>query len=116
MIGASSLPLELAALLTLIVVAAIPNGVWRWAAVLAAARLDDDSPFFSWVRHVATCLVAGVVAQLLLAPSGALAAVPLWLRFGALAIAAALWFAAGRNIFIAWAAGVALLTAGAALI
>lgn len=104
---------ELAGYLALVLAGAIPNGVWRWIAVLLAARLRDDSPFFVWVRHVATCLVAGVVAQLLLLPSGVLAQVPLWARVGALVGAALVWRIGGRRLLLAWAAGIALLIGGA---
>lgn len=102
--------------LALIFAAALPNAVWRWIAVFATARLDDNSPVFAWVRHVASCLVAGVVAQLLLTPSGALAGVPIGLRFGALVGAAAIWLASRRNMLIGWLGGVTLLVLGAFLI
>jgi len=91
----------------------LPNGVWRWATVLLTAKLNDHSPVFIWVRHVATCLVAGVVAQLLLLPSGALAHVPIGVRFGGLVFAVAAWRLARRNILIGWLAGVSGLIAAA---
>lgn len=106
---------ELALYGAMLIAAVIPNGVWRWIAVFAAARLDDDSPFFLWVRHVATCLVAGVVAQLLIAPPGALALAPGWMRVGALVAAALIWRAAGGRVYVAWLAGISLLAAGVAL-
>ncbi|MET0606263.1 MAG: AzlD domain-containing protein [Beijerinckiaceae bacterium] len=96
--------------------AVIPNGVWRWLAVLAAARFDDSSPIFAWVRHVATCLVAGVVAQMMILPPGALAAAPPWLRWAALCLAGLAWLLARRNVFVAWIAGVCALMAGTALL
>jgi hypothetical protein len=106
---------DMAAYVTLIVAAVIPNGVWRWVAVFATAGLDDKSPVFTWVRHVATCLVAGVVAQLMLAPPGALAAAPIWLRFAALGLAAATWAITRRSVLLGWIAGVASLTVAMAM-
>lgn len=106
---------EFALYASMLVAAVIPNGVWRWIAVFAAARLNDDSPFFLWVRHVATCLVAGVVAQLLISPPGALALAPPWLRVGALVAAGLVWRFGGRSAYVGWAAGVGLLAAGVAL-
>ena len=38
-----------------------------------------------WVRAVATAILAGVIAQILVQPPGALASVPGWLRYGAVA-------------------------------
>ncbi|WP_342362268.1 AzlD domain-containing protein [Terrarubrum flagellatum] len=100
----------------MIVAAVIPNGVWRWIAVFATSRLDDGSPFFAWIRHVATCLVAGVVAQLLISPSGVLASAPIALRFGALLFAAIVWKISGARVLVGWMAGVAALMIGAALV
>lgn len=99
----------------LIAAAVVPNGVWRWIAVFATARLDDRSSAFIWVRHVATCLVAGVVAQLMIAPPGALATAPAWMRFGALGGAALVWVLR-RNVYLAWATAVAAMIAGVALL
>lgn len=114
MTGFGALSGDISPYLLLLVAAALPNAVWRWIAVFATARLDDRSPVFAWVRHVASCLVAGVVAQLLLAPSGALAGVPIGVRFGALIAAAIIWLVARRNLLIGWIGGVGLLVLAAA--
>jgi hypothetical protein len=37
----------------------------------------------AWVRAVATAILAGVIAQILVQPPGALASVPGWLRYSA---------------------------------
>lgn len=113
MIFSGALSGDLAIYAAVLVAGALPNGVWRWATVFLTARLNDKSPVFIWVRHVATCLVAGVVAQLLLLPSGALAHVPLALRFGGLVVAVAAWRLARRNVLVGWLAGVGGLTAAA---
>ena len=53
---------------------------------LAVARgVDEDSEFFVWARAVAVAVLAGVIAKLILFPPGALAAVPVSLRLGAIA-------------------------------
>ena len=74
--------------LALILFAVLPTEIWRWLAVAFARRLDENSPWLEWVRLVATALLAGVVAKLVLAAPGALAGVPLAVRLAALAVAA----------------------------
>ncbi len=58
---------------------------WRWIGVFAAGRLSEDSLLFAWVRAVATALVAGIIARLILFPDGVLGDVPVWLRLAAVA-------------------------------
>lgn len=88
----------------------LPTEIWRVAGVFAAKNLDSESQFLIWVRLVASALVAGVVAKLLISPSGALAIVPLWGRIGALALGFLAFLLARKSIF----AG--LLTGEAAII
>lgn len=61
----------------------LATDVWRWLGVILGKRLLDDSVALIWVRAVATALVAAVIANLLLFPSGALGATPVALRVGA---------------------------------
>lgn len=62
----------------------LPSEIWRWTAVFLVRGLSEEAEILVWVRAVATALLAGVVAKLLLTPSGALAVVPVWGRWGAL--------------------------------
>ena len=61
----------------------LPTDAWRWLGVLAAGRMRDDTQAFALVKAIATAMVAGVIAQLILQPSGALAEAPLVLRLSA---------------------------------
>ena len=72
--------------LLVIVFGFLPSEVWRVLAVFAARGFDERAEILVWVRAVATTLVAGVVAKILFSPTGALVAVPLAWRLGALAI------------------------------
>ena len=90
----------LGAWLILVCVGVLPSEIWRVLAVVLARRLDEGSEWLVWVRAVATCLLAGVVARLLLSPSGALAAIPLTGRLGAVALGVA-GYAATRSILVA---------------
>jgi hypothetical protein len=98
--------------LALLLFAILPTEIWRWCGVLFARRLDSGSPMLEFVRLVATALLAGVVAKLVTTPSGALAEMPAWLRFGALGAAlVVLWMARNRPLW-AVAAAQALLIGG----
>ncbi len=102
--------------LALILFAVLPTEIWRWLAVAFARRLDPASPLLEWVRMVATALLAGVVAKLIVTPPGALAAVPLALRIGALAAAIAVILLDRRRILLAVLVGEAVLIGGGLLL
>jgi branched-subunit amino acid transport protein len=95
--------------LVLIFCGFLPTEVWRVLGVLAGRRLRIESEVFIWVRLVATAMLAGVVAKLLLTPSGALIAVPLWVRFLALAIGMAAFALTRRNIMVGLLVGEAAM-------
>lgn len=96
----------------LLIAGILPNEVWRWMAVAVSRGLDESSAIFEWVRMVSTCLVAGVVAQLMIEPSGALAAVPdLW-RYGAGLAAVAGYFLSRRRVLVGVLSGVATIACG----
>lgn len=70
----------------ILVAGVLANEIWRWLGVAFAGRLTEDMEVFRWVRAVATALVAAVITQLVLFPTGALAAVPLAVRVTAFAL------------------------------
>ncbi len=93
----------------------LPTEVWRLAGVLAGRNLDETSEAMIWVRLVATALVAGVVAKLILFPTGALAVAPLWTRIAALGVGIAVYGLLRRNVLAGLAVGeVALIGLGLA--
>ncbi len=99
--------------LALLMFAVLPTEIWRWLAVAFSRRIDPDSPALEWVRSVATALLAGIVAKLIVAPPGALAAVPLALRVGALSVTLGIMLFDRRRVLLAVLAGEATLIAGA---
>lgn len=99
--------------LALVLFAVLPTEIWRWLAVALARRVDPASPILEWVRAVATSLLAGVVAKLVITPPGVLAAVPLPLRAGALAATLAIMIFDSRRVLLAVLAGEATLVGGA---
>ena len=84
--------------LVLIVIGFLPSEIWRALGVFLARGVREDSEVLVWVRAVATTLVAGVVVKLLAGPTGALAIVPLWGRFGALALGLSAFYLARRSV------------------
>jgi hypothetical protein len=101
--------------LALILVGFLPSEAWRWLGVLLGRGLDEESEVILWVRAVATALVAGVVARIVLLPPGALAAVPLTVRLVAIACGFAAFLLIRRSAFAGVLVGEAVLVAGALL-
>ena len=66
------------ALLVLVVAGFLPNEVWRMVGLWLGGGVDEGSELLVWVRAVATAILAGVIAQILVQPPGALASVPDW--------------------------------------
>lgn len=89
----------------------LPTEIWRVAGVFAARSLSAESQVLVWVRLVASALVAGVVAKLLISPSGALAIIPLWGRLGALGLGFLAFLAARKSVFAGLLTGEAALVA-----
>jgi hypothetical protein len=99
--------------LLVVVFGFLPSEVWRVLAVFLSRGFDEKAEILVWVRAVATALVAGVVAKILFAPSGALVAVPLAWRLGALALGVAAFFTARRSVMTGVIVGEAALVAAA---
>ena len=78
----------------------LPSEIWRWLSVFLVKGLSEESEILVWVRAVASALLAGVVAKLLLTPSGALASIPLLWRGLALLAGVAGFFVFRRAILI----------------
>jgi hypothetical protein len=102
--------------LVLILVGFLPNEVWRMLGVVLARGIDENSEILVWVRAVATAVLAGVVAQLIFFPAGALAAVPLAVRVAAALCGFVAFLSIRRSVFAGVAVGEAVLLAGALLL
>jgi hypothetical protein len=85
--------------LALILVGFLPNEIWRWLGVFFARRIDEESEVMVWVRAVATAILAGVIAQLVVSPPGGLALVPLSVRLAAITIGFVAYLAIRRSVF-----------------
>jgi hypothetical protein len=96
----------------LILVGFLPNEIWRVLGLVFARGLDEDSQIILWVRGVATAILAGVVAKLIVAPSGALLTVPMGVRIGAAAAGLLAFLLIRRSVFAGVLIGEAALIVG----
>jgi len=100
------------ALLVLLIAGFLPNEIWRMLGLWLGGGVDEGSELLVWVRAVATAILAGVIAQILVQPPGALAGVPDWLRYSAVAAGFAIFMLTRRSIFAGVVGGEIVLLAG----
>ncbi|KGF68726.1 branched-chain amino acid transport [Hoeflea sp. BAL378] len=94
----------------------LATDIWRWLGVLVGNRLKQDSAALTWVRAVATALLAAVIAKLILYPTGELAGVPVALRVVAAAAGFAAFLLAGKRIWVGIVTALGLLVGGQLLL
>lgn len=87
---------------------------WRFLGVYFGGRIADDSDVLVFVRSVATALVAAVIGNLIVFPSGALAATAVELRLLAAAAGFVAYLVLGRHIVIGIAVAEVVLLGGMA--
>ena len=100
------------ALLVLLIAGFLPNEIWRLIGLWFGAGVDEGSELLVWVRAVATAILAGVIAQILIEPPGALASVPDWLRYAAVAGGCIVFILTRRSIFAGVVCGEVVMLAG----
>jgi hypothetical protein len=98
------------ALLVLVIAGFLPNEVWRMIG--GSAPASEGSELLVWVRAVATAILAGVIAQILVSPPGALASVPGWLRYAAVAAGFAAFVVTRRSTLAGVVCGELVMLAG----
>ena len=100
------------ALLLLLLAGVIPNQIWRMLGLWLGSGLDEGSDLLVWVKAVATAILAGVIAEILVHPPGALASVPGFLRYGAVVAGFIAFMLTRRSIFAGVVSGEFLMLAG----
>ncbi|OKL42827.1 AzlD domain-containing protein [Pseudovibrio exalbescens] len=90
----------------------LATDIWRWIGVLAAGRLHEESELLTWVRAVATALIASIIARLILFPDGPLGQTPLFLRVSAAVIGFACFKLSRNNLLFGVGAAEAVLIGG----
>jgi branched-subunit amino acid transport protein len=87
--------------------------MWRGLGVLLSGRLNPQSAMFEWISCVAYALVAGLIARIIVAPSGLLGQTALADRLLACAIAFVAYRVARRNMFVGMVCGLAFFMGAA---
>ena len=90
----------------------LSNEVWRVLGLAIGGGVDENSEFLIWVRAVAAAILAGVIAQILISPPGALATVPGLVRYGATAVGVAVFLVTRKSVFAGVVAGEIVVLAG----
>ena len=104
---------ELYAYMLLLLVGFLPNEVWRMLGLVVAGGIAEETELFMWARAVATAVLAGVIAKIILFPPGTLAGVPLIIRLCAIACGFVAFLLVRRSVLAGVAAGEVVLTLGA---
>jgi len=100
------------ALEVLLLAGVIPNQIWRMLGLWLGGGLDEGSDLLMWVKAVATAILAGVIAEILVHPPGALASVPDALRYGALIVGFIAFSLTKRSIFAGVVSGEVVMLVG----
>ena len=100
---------ELWPYLVLVLVGFLPNEIWRALGLVLARGLNEDSQIVVLARAVATAILAGVIAKLILYPSGALTHIPLAIRVTAAVCGFLAFVAVKRSVLAGVVVGEAVL-------
>ena|SRR5215469_6860646 len=87
--------------LTLAIAGTAANDIWRMAGAWLSRGADPQSSLMLWVKDVSTALVAALIARMLIAPSGELAAIGPAVRFLAFGAGVAAYFLSRKNLAVA---------------
>jgi len=96
----------------LVLLGYLPNEVWRFFGLVLARGLNEDSELVVWSRAVATAILAGVIAKLIVFSPGALLSIPLTVRVTAVVCGFIAFLAVKRSVFVGVAVGEAVLLLG----
>ncbi len=100
------------ALVILVLAGFLPNEVWRMLGLWLGGGIDEEADILVWVRAVATAILAGVIAQILVHPPGALATVPALLRYGSVLFGLLVFLGFKRSIFAGVLCGELMMVGG----
>ena len=84
----------------LIIAATLGTYLWRGLGVLLSGRIHLESELFSWIACVAYAMIAGLVARILLMPTGMLADTLVVDRIGACVLALIVYRLTRRNLLL----------------
>ena len=88
---------------------ALATYFWRGLGVLLAGRQRIDSELFRWVDCVAYAMVTGLIARMVVMPTGTLASATLIERLLACAVALLCYWLTRKNLFAGVASGTVVI-------
>jgi branched-subunit amino acid transport protein len=100
------------ALVLLVFAGVIPNQIWRMLGLWFGGGIDEGSELLIWVRAVATAILAGVIAEIVVQPPGALASVPALLRYASVTAGFLAFISFRKSILAGVVCGEIVLLAG----
>ncbi|MCX7308050.1 MAG: AzlD domain-containing protein [Afipia sp.] len=103
---------DLQTIMLLLLAGFLPNEIWRFIGFVVGGKVREDSELLVWVRAVSSAILAGVIAQILIAPPGALATVPATVRFGAAFVGFIVYLMTRKSVFAGVIAGEIVVLAG----
>lgn len=95
----------------MVVVGSLGTYAWRALGVVLAGRIEPGGDAFRWITCVAYAMIAGLVARIIVLPTGPLAASLFWHRLAACLIGLTIYRVLRGNVFIAVGTGAASLAA-----
>ena len=98
--------------LVMVLVGFLPNEIWRVLGLVLARGIERIREIVVWSRAVATAILAGVIAKLIVFSSGALADIPLAVRVRRHSAAFPPFLAVKRSVFVGVVVGEAVLLIG----
>ena len=84
----------------LVIAGTIATYAWRALGVLLSGRIRVESELFSWIACVAYAMIAGLVARILLMPTGVLAETLVVDRLGACIVALIVYRLTHKNLLL----------------
>jgi branched-subunit amino acid transport protein len=100
------------AIMLLLLAGFLSNEIWRALGLVIGSKIDESAEILVWVRAVAAAILAGVIAQLLIFPPGALATVPLSVRIAAAVVGFAVYRSARKSVVAGVIVGEIIIIAG----
>jgi hypothetical protein len=90
----------------------LATDAWRFLGVYLGGRISENSDILVLVRTIATALVAAVIGNLIVFPSGALADTSLVLRLTAATVGFLAYLGLGKRVIVGIAVAELLLILG----
>lgn len=82
----------------LLLLCAMATYFWRGLGVLLSGRIRIDSDLFRWLECVAYAMITGLIARMIVMPTGTLAATPLTARVLACGVALLCYRLSPKNL------------------